>query len=288
MIIGGDLYRLYYTADNARVGGWLQSLLSLDPDSQEFVDAVSAESPAGPLLVLASIGPIYPGAGTMLIYLDVSDCRNSYSVTDFYGLRSQRDAVKTAALQATAIMLQNEIDPFIAAHEVPLILKEPETARFVFGTFDRNADDEITLGEFSYVSRQLADQEVNDESSLGKRVTKQLFSVVVEELQLTDADDTDDTVLLMDGDPYDTDELFSYENLCEHTEVYVAEGQTRDHLCRRLLQAQFLEWKGQLRPRDNVLTAQQRHLQRLSGKVLPREAANELDILTEVRKGFGR
>jgi hypothetical protein len=52
--------------------------------------------------------------------------------------------------------------------------------------------------------------------------------------------------------------------------------------------AEFLEESDLLLPRDNVLTAQQRLLQRLSGDSLLPEAANELDILTEVRKGFGR
>lgn len=288
VLIEGDLYRLYYTTSESQVDGWLQSLLSLDPDSEKFVDAVLAQTSPGPLLVLESIRPIYRGFGTTLIYMDVSTCGRGYVVLDLAKQSTQQDAVKTAALQAAATMLQNEVDPFIAAHEVPLILNDSETTQFVFQAFDRNADDLITLGEFSYVSRQLAEQEINDESSLGTRVMKQFFTVVVADLQLTSADDGNETVLPWADGSQDPGELFSYQNLCQYTELYVADDQTRDKLCRRLLHAQFLEEEDLLRPRDNVLTAQQRHLERLSGKQLYPEDAAELKILTEVRKGFGR
>ena len=62
---------------------------------------------------------------------------------------------------------------------------------------------------------------------------------------------------------------------------------SKNKICRRLKLAEFLEDKGLTIPRNNVLTSQQRQLSGLSEEAILAEAADELKILFEVRKGFG-
>jgi hypothetical protein len=287
VITGDDRHQLYYTTNLRRMRSWLTTLESIAPESKEFIDFFFVRQNPGPLMVLVANHPRYPWMGRTFIYLDVQTCEY-YVVRDFDKLRDQRDAVEVAALQASAKMLLNEVDPIQSAHEIPLILREPDGKQFVIDTFDQNADGEITMREASSYIRQLAEQDIGDESSLGARVIKQFCSFVVEDVQLTSADDEDDTVLPLDGEGSDREDLYSYQNLCEQTRLYVDNDRIERALCGQLRLAQFLEEHDLLRLRDEVLSAEQQLLDRQSGKSLLPEDSEELSILTEVRKGYGR
>jgi type II secretory pathway pseudopilin PulG len=291
MVVGGDRYQLRYATDRRSIEYLLGLLLLIDQDAQEYADYVLASGSPGPLLVLTTIEPLGPGRGPTQVYANMSTC-GIYRVTEIQPPTSEpagADPVDTAALQTVGMLLQTTPEPRAEAHAVYSILKDTEATEFGFALFDQNADRKITLGEFSRTSRQFADQPIDSDSTLAQRLTKQLFGVVVSEYELSDQDDQSEEVLVdIDDVTDDPTKLFSYQNLCDHTSLYVVDRRAEDKLCRRLRLAEFLEEEDLLRPRDNVLTSQQRHLQRLSGKSLLPEAADELDILIEVRKGFGR
>lgn len=289
MIVGGDRYRLQYATDQQSIESLLSLLLEIDEDAAEFVHIVLASDPPGPLLLLTTIEPLGPGRGQTHVYADMSTCE-IYRVTEDQPPINEpagADPVDTAALQTVAILLQDSPEPRAQAHAVYSILKDTEAIEFGFAVFDRNADRKITLGEFSQTSRQIADQPIDSDSTLAERLTKQLFGVVVSEYELSYQDDQSDELLLdIDDSSGDPTELFSYQNLCDHTGLYVADDRIKNRICRRLKLAGFLEEHDLLFPRDIVLTSQQWRLHWLSGRALPAEAANELDILFEVRKGI--
>jgi hypothetical protein len=294
MLIDGGYLRLRYAVDPDEIYSHLDYLRTLDDsdESEAFIATFAPGHPwTPPMMILTTINPVHStisGYQKLFAYVNLSECQTFFTME-----RAEKpatlDPVQTAALQSVAIMLQSDTDPRKRARETLANLRDPEMVQFFQVVFDRNLDSAITLSEFSQASRRLADQPVDDDSTVGQRVTKQFFGVVVNEFALTADDDSSNEILFhMDEAPEDPTELFSYQNLCDHTGLYVADDQIKNRICRRLKLAAFLEENALLLPRDKVLTSQQRRLQRLSGDALPAEAADELDLLFEVRKGFGK
>ena len=252
MVVEGDRFRLEYVTDYFEAVNLLYTLRLLDEGAGEFVDAILQTGNPSPFLVATTIRPLGPTFGTSIVFMHVPSCAR-YVVFDIDAPTYQPDPVETAALQSVAIMLQSDSNPRQRAREIPTILRDPEAVEFVHAVFDRNTDGAITLGEFSQKCRQLADQPVDNDSTVGQRVTKQFFGVVVNELALTADDDSSSEILFSVGDvPDDPTELFSYQNLCDHTGLYVVDDQVEDKLCRKLRLAEFLEKEDLLRARQRV------------------------------------
>ena len=287
--VDSDRYRLTYSTNPGTILSYLQTLVLIDPAAESFTEPFLLSEPQTPLLIVSTIKPLTKNTDDTAIYCNLETCER-YQIVDFTPSTNPPtliDPIEAAAMQASAEMLLASPQPRAQARDVYRVLKDPEAFDFAYAVFDRNADQQVTLGEFSQASREIANRPIDANATLGERLTKQVFGVVVNTYELTADDEASEEVLHVLGDPSgDPTELFSYDNLCLQTDAYVSEEQLRERLCNRLRLADFLGENELLIPRNRILTNQQRRLNRISGDALSPEKADELQILYEVRKGF--
>lgn len=157
-----------------------------------------------------------------------------------------------------------------AARQVRSFISDPDHLVDAFDAIDQDGDEEVSLHEFANAPIP---------ASLAECVAEQLqFGAGGESLRINA---TGVTVSDLEGD---ATSMISFAAICELTKAYSSKAAIAHSLCKKLESAACAQARGQLKARNNLISAYQNEVAAQAGKAFKKTDAKTLKVLAETLK----